>query len=334
MLFGMNFVRLSALSAACALLALSGATVRAQDAPPKGFVSIEKLWTGPAPGAQGTAERDTPKLFCYPAPGPGPHAAVVVLPGGGYLHVVMEKEGGVEARWLNDHGISAYVLQYRLNPYLYPAPMIDAERAVRLVRSHAKDWNLRADAIGVWGFSAGGHLAGYLATADPHNDPTFPSNYPLDEAARKLFAERATMLDAIDKLSAHPDFAILSYARLSLTPAIPGSFGMKTLIGDNAPQALIDTVAPVLHVTRDTSPSFLYGNSHDETVSALNATAFYDALQLAHVPAELHVFETGPHGTGMAQNLPKMPELAIWPTLLEHWMQVHGWMDLAPPAAK
>jgi acetyl esterase/lipase len=199
------------------------------------------------------------------------------------------------------------VLQYRLHPeYNYPSPMLDGERAVRFVRSHAKEWGLRADAIGVWGFSAGGHLAGYLATAHHAGD--------------------AKAADAIERVSSHPDFAIFGYARLSLDPAIPGTFGMKTLIGETPTQEMIDRVSPVLHVTKDTSPSFIYANSPDEKVSAMNATAFYNALYMKHVPVELHIFETGPHGTGMAQNLPKLVELAIWPTLLEHWMQLHGWM--------
>ncbi len=306
MLLRMKWNSASALLLAFALINLGHAW--AEDPPPNGFASIVVLWPDGAPGAHGAEVGDVPKLYCYPAPGPGPHTAVVVLPGGGYTHVVMEKEGGVEARWLNEHGISAYVLQYRLSPaYHYPAPMQDGERAVRLVRSHAKEWGLKQEAIGIWGFSAGGHLAGYLATESG--------------------AGNAKASDPIDRMSSHPDFAIFGYARLSLDPAIPGSFGMKTLLGADADKSMVDVVSPVLHVTKETSPSFLYANSRDETVSSLNATAFYDALQLAHVPAELHVFETGPHGTGMAQNLPKQPELAIWPTLLEHWMQVHGWMD-------
>jgi len=318
MLLRMKLTRLASLLVVIPL-AFSVQTF-AQDPPPKGFVSIEVLWPGGAPGAVGSAVGDVPKLYCYPAPGAGPHAAVVVLPGGGYTHVVMEKEGGVEARWLNEHGVSAYVLQYRLSPaYAYPAEMLDGLRAMRFVRSHAKAWGLREDAIGVWGFSAGGHLAGYLATAEPHDDPQFRA-----EASKG--ATPSVAKDAIDAVSAHPNFAIFGYARLSLDPAIPGTFGMKTLIGDDPPQALLDAVSPVLHVTKETSPSFLYSTSADEKVSPLNATLFYNALQREHVPAELHVFEAGPHGTGMGQNLPKLPGLAIWPTLLEHWMQMHGWM--------
>ena len=313
MLYRMSFVRF-VLALTVASLAFGLTHAAAQDGPPKGFVSIEILWPGGAPGAHGTADGDVPKLFCYPAPGAGPHAAVVVIPGGGYTNVVLEKEGGVEARWLNERGVSAYVLQYRLSPaYQYPTPMQDGERAMRFVRSHAQQWGLRADAIGAWGFSAGGHLTGYLATAKSVED--------------------ANAADPIERVSSHPDFAIFGYARLSLDPGIPGIFGMKTLIGNNPTQTLVDTVSPVLHVTRDTSPSFLYANSRDEVVSSLNATAFYNALQLLRVPAELHVFESGPHGTGMAQNLPRLPELKIWPTLLEHWMQMHNWMPL-PDAPK
>ena len=101
---------------------------------------------------------------------------------------------------------------------------------------------------------------------------------------------------------------------------------METLTGKDAPQSVTDAISPVLHVSKHTSPSFLYATELDEKVNSINATAFYEALRRAEVPAELHVFEQGPHGTGMGQNLPKTPELAIWPLLLEHWMQAHGWM--------
>jgi len=285
---------------------------------PAGYTSIERLWPGRAPGAIGDAFDDIPILYTYPAAGPGPHAAVIVLPGGGYNHLVIEKEGAVEARWLNAHGMSAYVLIYRLSPrYMYPAAMLDGQRAVRFVRAHAAQWNIRPDAIGVWGFSAGGHLAGYLATADPHGDPRYPAGKSYDEAASH---------DAIDALSSRPDFAILSYARLSLNPAIPGTFGMKAITGENAPQALVDAIDPIKHVTKDSSPSFIYSTENDLTVNPLNASAFFNALLSAKVPAELHIFELGPHGTGMGQNLPQK-ELAIFPALLAHWLQLHGWMD-------
>jgi len=280
-------------------------------APPKGYASIEVLWPEGAPGAVGTESDDVPKLYCYPAPGDGPHTAVVVLPGGGYTSLVMEHEGADEALWLNQHGVSAYVLQYRLGPrYQYPRPLQDGLQAVRFVRGHAKEWKLKPDAIGVWGFSAGGHLAGYLATM------ISPESEPMDGI--KVGGRRG---------DAHPDFAIISYGRLVLNASIPGSFGMETLLGKDAPQSLIDSVSPVLHVTKDSSPSFIYSTELDEKVDSENATLFFNALRRAGVPAELHVFERGPHGTHMGVDQPKTPELAIFPVLLENWMKVHGWME-------
>jgi acetyl esterase/lipase len=276
---------------------------------PTGYSSIELLWpAGSAPLSTGTTNEDAPRLYSFPAAGPGLHPAVLLLPGGGYTHLVMDKESGIEAVWLNQHGISAYVLQYRVNPkYLYPAPLLDGLRAMRYVRAHATAWHLQPDAIGVWGFSAGGHMAGYLSTVSPANDPTKPT-------------------DATDALSARPDFAILSYARVDLAPAIPGTFGMLTLTGPNASKAMLDAVDPILHVTKGTPPTFIYSTEHDEKVDPLNATLYFNALHLAGVPAELHVFELGQHGTHMGTDQPNSPELAIFPTLLEHWLELHHWI--------
>jgi acetyl esterase/lipase len=286
------------------------------DPPPTGYAEIIPLWPeGKVPGAVGTEPVDVPKLYSYPAAGAGAHAAVVVLPGGGYTHLVMEGEGGQEARWLQAHGISAYVLQYRLWPrYRYPYPLLDGLRAVRYVRSHAKEWQIRPDAVGIWGFSAGGHMAGYLATVG--------SPAPEDKEGSH---------DAVDGSSAHPDFAIINYGRLDLSPSIPGTFGMATLVGADAPQSLVDAVNPVLHVTAKSSPTFLYATEHDEKVDSTNATHFFDALQKANVPVELHVFELGPHGTHMGlkpdgQPDPRFSELAIYPLLLQHWLELHHWL--------
>jgi acetyl esterase/lipase len=284
------------------------------DPPPAGFASIEPIWpAGQVPGAVGTTPIiDAPVLYLYPAPGAGPHPAVVVLPGGGYTHLVMDKEGGMEARWLNSIGVSAYVLQYRLWPrYRYPFPLIDGLRAVRYVRAHAQQWNLRPDAIGIWGFSAGGHMTGYLVTA--------ADNAPENTSGTH---------DAIDKLSAHPDFAIISYGRVDLSPSVPGTFGMATLVGENAPKDQLDAINPMLHVSAKTSPSFIYATEHDEKVDSTNATHFFEALKAANVPTELHIFELGPHGTHMGTDRPEFPELAVTPLLIQHWLQLHHW---APP---
>jgi acetyl esterase/lipase len=275
--------------------------------PPTGFTKTVVLWPNGAPGALGTGDGDVPRMFVYPAAGAGTHTAVIVMPGGGYTHLVIEKEGGAEARWLNAHGVTAFVLEYRLGPrYHFPSPMLDGARAIRYVRSHAAELDVTKDKIGLWGFSAGGHLAGYLAAV--HD------------------AGAAGASDPIERVSDRPDFAIVSYGRFSMDEAIPRKTNMEGLLGDHPTPAMLDAVSVVRLVTKDTSPCFIFSTTEDQTVNSLNSTAFYDALKLAGVPAELHVFERGRHGVGMAQKLKGLPELAIYPTLLANWMEMHGWM--------
>jgi acetyl esterase/lipase len=322
--------------AVCALTLLAATSLSAQTptpAPPANpaleDAIVAPLWLGEAPGAIGKTDADVPKLYCFAATGPGPHTAVIILPGGGYNHLVMAKEGTDEAQWLNRYNISACVLQYRLSPrYWYPWPLADGQRAVRTVRAHASEWGINPNAVGVWGFSAGGHMAGFLATADPHADARFHPELPPEQIVQQNVAYS---LDDIDKLSAHPDFAIINYGRLSLDPAIHGTDGEKGLTGPNPSQALNDYIDPILHVTKDTSPTFLYATEHDEKVDSTNAALFFNALQKVGVPAELHIFEQGPHGTHMGVDQPKFPELAIYPILLQHWLQLHGWMSPAYP---
>jgi acetyl esterase/lipase len=285
----------------------------AGDPPPSGFAKVLTLWPNGAPLARGSAPIDVPKLYYYPAAGAGVRSAVIVLPGGGYTHVVMEKEGATEARWLTARGIATFVLQYRLSPaYHYPAPMLDGARAVRYVRSHAAEFGIDPEKIGVWGFSAGGHLAGYLATEPAERD-------------------RASA-DPVERVNAHPDFAIFSYARLTMDNSVPRPGNMeRALMGENLSPETLDKISYARHVTKDTSPSFIYSTTGDQTVNSLNATAYYDALKRAGVPVELHIFELGPHGTGMGQGLKGLGELQVWPLLLEHWMQLHGWMAANEP---
>jgi acetyl esterase/lipase len=260
--------------------------------PPAGYTRMVVLWPNGAPGAVGKGDEDVPKLFEYPAASAGTHSAVIVLPGGGYTHLAIEKEGGAEARWLNEHGVTAFVLEYRLGPrYHFPSPMLDGARAVRYVRSHATELGVAKDRIGLWGFSAGAHLAAYLATV--HD------------------AGAGSAADAIDRMSDRPDFVVVSYGRFSLDESIPRTTNMEGLLGDHPTQAMLDTVSVVKLVTKDTPPCFIYSTTADQTVSSLNATAFYDALKRAGVPAELHIFERGWHGTGMATGLKALPELAI-----------------------
>lgn len=295
-------------AATAATTGTAGAAIAVETKPPTGFTRTVVLWPKGAPGALGTEEGDVPKLYVYPAAGTEVHPAVIVLPGGGYTHLATEKEGGAEARWLNEHGVTAFVLEYRLGPrYQFPAPMLDGARAVRYVRSHATELDVAANKIGLWGFSAGGHLAGYLA------------------AVHDAGEARAT--DPVDRVSDRPDFAILSYGRFTMDPSIPRKSNMEGLIGRHPTEAVLDAVSVDRRVTKDTAPCFIFSTTADQTVNSLNATALYDALKRAGVPVELHIFERGPHGTGMAQGLTGLPELAIYPTLLANWMEVHGWMS-------
>jgi acetyl esterase/lipase len=292
-------------TAATSAHAVADATVTK---PPMGFAKTIVLWPNGAPGALGGSEGDIPKMYVYPAPGAGVHSAVIVMPGGGYVHLAIEKEGGEEARWLNAHGVTAFVLEYRLGPrYHYPSPMLDGARAMRYVRSHAADLGVAKDRIGLWGFSAGGHLAGYLAAVN-------------DNGA-------ASAEDPIDRVSDRPDFAIVSYGRFTMDASIPRKTNMEGLLGNHPTQAMLDSVSVVKLVTKNTSPCFIFSTTADQQVSPLNATAFYDALKEAGVPAELHIFERGQHGAGMAQGIKGMTELAIYPTLLANWMEMHGWMS-------
>lgn len=279
---------------------------------PAGAARVIVLWPMGAPGAVGTKAGDVPKLYAYPAPvqsgsRSGRRTAVIVMPGGGYRTLEMVKEGEAAARWLTARGVSAFVLQYRLSPrYHFPTPMLDGARAVRYVRSHAAELGVAPDHVGVWGFSAGGHLAGFLATRNDDGDPN--------------------AAEAIERVSDRPDFAVLSYARLSMDATIPRPMNMEALLGAHPSAEMLNMISVERHVTRWTSPCFLYATTADQTVNSLNTTAFYDALKRAGVPVEMHIFERGRHGSGMGQGLRNVPELAIWPMLLENWMRVHGWM--------
>src|ERR1700738_3263958 len=158
--------------------------------PPLGYARAIILWPEGAPGAVGKESGDVPKLYVYPAAGENVQSAVIVLPGGGYRDLMTEKEGGAEARWLSARGVTAFVLEYRLGPrYRFPAPMQDGARAVRYVRSHAAELYVAKDRIGLWGFSAGAHLAGYLAAVHDGGAPGAS--------------------DPVERVSDRPDFAVL-----------------------------------------------------------------------------------------------------------------------------
>ena len=265
---------------------------------------IEYLWPAGAPGAVGSEERDKPHLEIFGATGPGLHTAVIVCPGGGYRNLAYEHEGTRIAEWLNLRGITAFVLTYRLTPrYAYPAPLMDGYRSVRWVRGHAKQFAIAPDRIGMWGFSAGGHLVGMVGTRFDDGDP---------HAA-----------DPIDRVSDRPDFVISSYGALSLQPGVARPGALSTVLGDHVSQQLIDDLSPEKHVTARTPPFFLYATTTDLSVPPLSSVVFYTAMVRAGVPAEIHIFQQGPHGAGLAQNY---PALSAWPGLLENWLRLNGWI--------
>jgi acetyl esterase/lipase len=290
----------------------SAAAVAAETTPPDKDLAhgqIEYLWPDGAPGALGAEDQDKPRLEIFSGYGPGLHTAVIVCPGGGYTHLAYEKEGTRIAEWLNLRGITAFVLTYRLAPrYQYPAPILDGYRSVRWVRSHAKEFGIAPDRIGMWGFSAGGHLVGMVGTHFDNGNP---------QAA-----------DPIDRVSDRPDFVISSYGGLTLQPGIAKPDAMGGLTGDRRTPELLDEISPDKHVTAQTPPFFLFATTNDQSVPVLSAVAFYTALVRAGVPAEMHIFEQGPHGTGLGQSY---PELADWPSLLENWLRLNGW--IATPGA-
>ena len=264
---------------------------------------VELLWPHGAPGAQGTQPEDIPTLTVYlPDPGKAVGTAVVVCPGGGYVHLAMEKEGSDIAEWLNSIGIAAFVLKYRLGPrYHHPIEMWDGQRALRYVRYHAKEYGINSNRIGIWGFSAGGHLASTVGTHFDNGKPHAP--------------------DPIDRVSCRPDFMVLAYPVVTMLPPYVHKGSRRALLGDHPDPRLVRYLSNELQVTPETPPTFLFSTDADTTVPCENSIQFFLALRQNHVPAEMHIFEPGPHGVGLA---PTRAALSIWPTLLANWFLTRG----------
>jgi acetyl esterase/lipase len=263
------------------------------------------LWPAGAPGALGQDDRDKPAITVYmPPTTTGPMTAVIVAPGGSYARLSMNNEGRLPANYLNSIGVAAFVLRYRLGPaYHHPIELGDAQRAIRTVRSRAAELHIAPDRIGIMGFSAGGHLA---SAASTHFDAGTP------DAA-----------DPIDRASSRPDFAVLGYPVISLIEPFAHQGSKTNLLGDNPDPALARSLSSETQVTASTPPAFIYHTYADTVVPVENAVAYFMALRKAGVPAEMHVFRNGPHGTGLAQ---QDPALAEWPRLLANWMRVSGFM--------
>ena len=263
----------------------------------------ELLWPAGAPGAQGTQDEDKPTLTPYlPPHGISTGTAVIICPGGGYQHLAMDKEGEQPALWLNSLGVAAFVLKYRLGPkYHHPNELMDAQRAIRTVRSRAAEYGLRPDRIGIMGFSAGGHLA---ATAGTHFD-----------------AGNSSAPDPVERAGSRPDFLVLCYPVITFTEPYLHRGSMRMLLGDHPDPKLINDLSNELQVNAQTPPAFLFHTTADTTVPVENSVMFYLALRKAGVPAEMHIYERGPHGVGLA---PTDEALSSWPARLADWLRVRG----------
>jgi acetyl esterase/lipase len=258
------------------------------------------LWPDGAPGAVGTDDADVPTLTIYlPAPPQATGAAVVICPGGGYGALAMDHEGHQVARLLTSRGVAAVILKYRLGPrYRHPAMLQDALQAIRYVRWNADELRVRRNRVGIMGFSAGGHLASTAATL-------FDAGNPASAAP-------------IDRVGSRPDFAVLAYPVIAMGEAITHAGSMRNLLGDAPSDDLVRRLSTEKQVTKDTPPTFLFHTNEDTGVVPENSVQFYLALGRAGVPAELHVFQKGRHGVGLA---PDDPALRQWPDLLLEWMR-------------
>ena len=261
------------------------------------------LWPNGAPGALGNDDSDKPSITVYYPLNPSASATgVIVAPGGGYGMLASNHEGRQVANWLNALGVTAFVLRYRLGPrYHHPIELGDAQRAMRLVRSRAEQFGIQPGRIGMMGFSAGGHLTSTLGTHFDDGNPSAP--------------------DPIDRFGCRPDFLILGYPVISFTAPYTHQGSAHNLLGDNPDPKLLLELSNELHVTPQTPPTFLFTTSEDTAVPPENSIAFYLALHKAGVPAELHVFEKGPHGVGLDLADPALGE---WPTLLANWLRGRG----------
>ncbi len=274
------------------------------------------LWPGKIPGQQGGAivrmvnERskragfndrwvtgiDTPALVVKRAARPN-GAAVLLVPGGGYGFLSYDNEGIEQARWLNALGVTCFILLYRLPGEGWGerrlVPLQDAQRAMRVIRARAATFGVDPKRVAVLGFSAGGHLAGSLATR--HGEATYAP------------------VDAADRLSARPDLAGLIYPVVSMDAAITHRGSRDNLLGPAPGEAEVAAASVERRVTADTPPVFLVHASDDGTVPVANTLTLYAALLAAKRPAEMHVFDEGGHGFGV--RLPKPAPASAWPTL-------------------
>ncbi len=260
------------------------------------------LWPDGAPGSLGTNAQDVPTLTPFlPDPTNATGAAMIICPGGGYAKLAPH-EGQGYARWLSEQGVAGFVLKYRLGTdgYRHPCMLLDAARAVRLVRARAADWHVDPHRIGIMGSSAGGHLASTLLTHFDAGQPNAP--------------------DPIERQSSRPDIGVLCYAVITMGPKTHN--GSKTnLLGANPPPELVQLLSNELHVTQETPPCFIFATDADTTVPVENSMEFAAALRRAGVPFALHIYQNGKHGLGLGSRDYDPAKFHPWTRDCAFWLQ-------------
>lgn len=265
------------------------------------------LWADGAPGALGSSPNDIPTLTVYlPDPAKATGAAIVICPGGGYGHLA-KHEGEGYARWLNESGVTCFVLKYRLGSagYRHPAMLQDAVRAVRTVRSRATEWGIDLHRVGIMGSSAGGHLASTLLT---HFD-----------------AGNSNAVDVIERQSSRPDLGILCYPVISMGE-ITHRGSRNNLLGTNPPPELVELLSNERQVTRHTPPCFLWSTEEDNAVAVENSMQFAAALRRNKVPFDLHIYQKGGHGMGLGSHNGKPGQPHPWTGDCLYWLKEQGFV--------
>lgn len=247
-----------------------------------------------------------PAYWYYPAdPARRNGAAIVIFPGGGYSILAMSHEGHAYAKWLSERGIAAVLVKYRVSRkdeagFHYPAPYLDARRAIRLTREKSAEWQIDPDKVGVMGSSAGGHLASMCVT---------------------LFDETYDLEGTDQTISCRPDFGILVYPVIGMDQAWGHGGSRRRLLGPENSDDLAKELATYRRVTENTPPCFLIHAADDKVVPVRNSLEFASACAEKKVPVVVQVVSEGGHGFGLSGR----GDAADWPTLLEGWLESEPW---------
>lgn len=240
---------------------------------------------------------DNPSMIpFFPEKSSANGAAVVIFPGGGYVRLAINHEGYDIAKWFASRGVAAFVVKYRMQEYGFPAPLLDAQRAVKLVKSRAEEWGLDANKVGVVGFSAGGHLAASVTTR--HDDLAIEG-------------------DPYSHVSARPAFVILGYPVITLEGEDAHQGSKKALLGEAPSAELVRENSLETQVGEDIPPVFMMHGVGDQSVPVTNSLAFFAAVQRFNKRSELHVYQTHIHGVGMIKG---QGSVSAWPDALENWL--------------